>query len=87
MNPSGMTAAEISLFKILRPPVRLLHSSETAEMVTHVPAKLADVHTVISAAALVSSSAVGAAKAMARTVVRALRTKRAENIVQQRLFL
>ena len=81
MNPSGMTAAEISLYKILRPPVRSVHSSETTERVTHVPVKLTPVHTVISAAALVSSSAVGAAEATARTVVRAVRAKRAENIV------
>lgn len=81
-TPSGMIAEEIRFSRTLRLPVRSIQSSVTRGIVMHMPPKLISVHAMSSGSTLVSSSVVGTAEATAKTVARAVMTRRAENIVQ-----
>jgi hypothetical protein len=47
MKPSGITALDVSLFKIVRPPVKSLHESETTGREMQVPAKFGASQSVI----------------------------------------
>jgi hypothetical protein len=46
MKPPGMTALEISSFKMVRPPVKLVQLSATIGRLRQVPAKLREVQKV-----------------------------------------